>query len=236
MVPVSIIIPVLHEAGLDDFLSTLFARFKQERFEVIVVDGDPLGRSIETIKRSDVICLVTNTGRGTQMNAGARVAQGEVVLFLHSDTHLPDNAFKKIEETMTTYRFMAGAFTLRFNSKNKIFGLIAQAASLRGRLTRIPYGDQAFFMKRDSFFRMGGFKEIAVMEDIDLMKRIRKEGGRVRILGEKVLTSPRRWEQEGVLFSLLRTWILATLFLWGVSPERLSRYYRADINKKGPAR
>lgn len=235
MVPVSIIIPVLHETGLDDFLVTLFARFKQELFEVIVVDGDPLGRSIETIKRTDVICFVATTGRGPQMNAGARVAQGEVVLFLHSDTHLPDNAFEKIEEAMRTERFMAGAFSLRFDSKKKIFGLIARAASLRGRLSRIPYGDQAFFMKRNAFFKMGGFKEIALMEDIDLMQRIRKEGGRVQILADTVLTSPRRWENEGILYSLLRSWLLAILFQCGVSPGRLRRYYRSDTNKKGPA-
>jgi rSAM/selenodomain-associated transferase 2 len=236
MISVSIIIPVLHETGLDDFLSTLFSRFKQELYEVIVVDGDPLGRSIKSINRPDVSCLVTKTGRGPQMNAGARVAQGEVVLFLHSDTHLPDNALQKIDEVMSTDRFMAGAFTLRFNSKNKIFGLIARAASLRGRLTRIPYGDQAFFMKRTLFFKMGGFKEIALMEDIDLMQRLRKEGGRVRILADKVLTSPRRWEKEGILYSLLRSWLLAILFQCGVSPERLRRYYRSGPNKKGPAR
>ena len=232
MVRVSIIIPVLHETDINGFLDPLFEDFSHAFFEVIVVDGDPLGMSVKTIERPDVICLVATAGRGPQMNAGARVARGDVVLFLHCDTQLPKNAFEKIQETLGPSRFKAGAFTLRFNSKKKIYSLIARGASLRCRLTRIPYGDQAFFMTRRFFFQMGGFMEIPVMEDMDLMRRIARRGERVRILGEAVSTSPRRWEEEGILFSLLRTWVLATLFLCGVSPERLRPYYRADINKK----
>ena len=232
MVRVSIIIPVLHETDVDGFLDRLFACFSRALFEVIVVDGDPLGRSIKKIERPGVVCLVATAGRGPQMNAGARVARGDVVVFLHCDTQLPKNAFEKIQETLGPARFNAGAFTLRFDSDKKIYSLIACGASLRCRLTRIPYGDQAFFMTRRFFFQMGGFREIPVMEDMDMMRRIAKKGERVRILRDAVSTSPRRWEEEGVLFSLLRTWILSTLFLCGVSPERLHPYYRAGTNKK----
>ncbi len=231
MIPVSIIIPVLHETHLDEFLKTLCVRFKHEHFEVIVVDGDRKGGSIARIKGSEAICIVSKKGRGPQMNAGARMARGEVLLFLHADTHLPDNAFKKIAVTLSTRRFDAGAFTLGFHTPKKIFSLIAWGAACRCLLTRLPYGDQAFFMRRPFFFRMGGFQEFMIMEDIDLMRRIGKRGGRVRILADRVLTSPRRWEREGLLFSILRTWTLSTLFLCGVDPKRLARYYRSELHQ-----
>jgi len=228
MIPVSVIIPVLHEPSIRHFLTRLYARFPQDIFEVIVVDGEPEGRSIAPIDRTDVITLLANPGRGPQMNAGAHASQGEILLFLHADTHLPGNAFQKIRETMESGHYAAGAFSLRFAGNRKILSLIARAASLRCRLTRTPYGDQAIFMKRRDFFRFGGYRDIAVMEDIDLMRRIRKRGERIRILEETVLTSPRRWEKEGVIFSLLRTWVLSTLFVCGVSSKRLEPYYRPN--------
>lgn len=223
---ISVIVPVVDEPDLNAFLHLLYARFAWAIYEVIVVDGDPKGRSIAAVDRGDVITLVSQGGRGPQMNAGARVATGEILLFLHADTRLPDRAFHRIQEALATERYAAGAFTLGFENEKKIFALIARAAALRCRLTRIPYGDQALFMGRAFFLRLGGFKEIPVMEDIELMRRIRKNGGRVHILSETVKTSTRRWEKEGVLFCLARTWVLSTLFRWGVAPVRLARYYR----------
>lgn len=228
MPPVSVIIPVLDEPDIQHFLTQLYARFPEVLFEVIVVDGEPEGRSIASIDRPDVITLVANRGRGPQMNAGARAAKGESLLFLHADTHLPDNAFQKIRETLESDHYAAGAFTLRFLGNKKKWSLIARAATLRCRLARTPYGDQAIFMKRRYFFRLGGYRDIAVMEDIDLMRRIRKRGERIRLLEETVLTSPRRWEKEGVIFSLLRSWLLSSLFVCGVSPKRLEPYYRPN--------
>ncbi|WP_300673465.1 TIGR04283 family arsenosugar biosynthesis glycosyltransferase [Desulfoluna sp.] len=223
---ISVIIPVLHESGIDGFLDRLYARFEPSFFEVILVDGDPKGGSLSTVDRPHVITLVAKTGRGPQMNAGARVARGEILLFLHADTELPDPAFERISETMATERYAAGAFSLGFMENKKSFSLIARAAALRSRLTRIPYGDQAIFMKRSVFDRMGGYQEIPIMEDMDLMRRIRQRGGRVRILQEAVLTSPRRWKKEGVIFSLFRTWLLSLFFTCGVSPVRLLKYYK----------
>ncbi|BCS95742.1 glycosyl transferase family 2 [Desulfoluna limicola] len=228
MPPISVIIPVLHEPAIHHFLTTLYARFPHASFEVIIVDGEPQGRSIASIKGSEVVTLVSKPGRGHQMNAGARTAKGDILLFLHADTHLPDNAFEKIRETMDSGTYTAGAFTLRFAGNKKALSLIARAATLRCRLTRTPYGDQAIFMRRGDFFRLGGYRDIAVMEDIDLMRRIRKRGERIRLLNEAVLTSARRWEQEGLIFSLVRTWILSSLFLCGVAPKRLEPYYRPN--------
>jgi hypothetical protein len=99
-------------------------------------------------------------------------------------------------------------------------------ANLRSRLTRIPYGDQAIFIRASYFRSIGGFKEIPIMEDVDLMRRIKRKGWRIVIFQEPVITSARRWEKEGLLFGTLRNWFLMTLFLCGVSPERLARFYR----------
>ncbi len=160
------------------------------------------------------------------MNAGARAARGEILLFLHADTSLPDNALSRIREVMAEKQYAAGAFTLRFESQRPAFSFIARAASWRYRLTRLPYGDQAFFMSRIYFNEIGGFAEIPIMEDVDMMRRIRKRGERIRILHDEVTTSTRRWEKEGILYSIIRTWALAFLFACGADPNRLAKYYR----------
>lgn len=224
---VSVIIPVLNEAhGINACLETLFAQFPDEIFEVIVVDGDPEGSTIRQIFHPKVIRLCAMKGRGKQMNAGAQTARGEILLFLHADTRLPDNAFSGIRQVMADKQYVAGAFTLRFESQKLAFALIAGAASWRYRLTRLPYGDQAFFMSRGYFNEIGRFAEIPIMEDVDMMRRIRKRGERIRILLDAVTTSPRRWEKEGILYSVIRTWTIAFLFACGADPNRLAKYYR----------
>ncbi|VVS95539.1 TIGR04283 family arsenosugar biosynthesis glycosyltransferase [Desulfoluna spongiiphila] len=225
---ISVIVPVLREPHIEAFLNRLFARFGAAISEVIIVDGASCGGTIASVKGPKVTTLVAPEGRGPQMNAGARASRGDILVFLHADTRLPDGAFDRIRETLSTRRYVAGAFTLRFAGDKKSFALISRAAGLRCRLTGIPYGDQAIFMTRSCFSRMGGYREIPVMEDIELMRRIRKKGGRIRILPEAVITSPRRWEKEGVIYSLVRTWLLATLFLCGVSPRRLLKHYRPE--------
>ncbi|MBU1397961.1 MAG: TIGR04283 family arsenosugar biosynthesis glycosyltransferase [Proteobacteria bacterium] len=223
---VSVIIPVLNEAhGINVCLEALFAQFSGEPFETIVVDGDAEGTTLRQIVHPKVIKFCAPPGRGKQMNAGAEVARGEILIFLHADTRLPSNALSRIREVMADRQYSAGAFTLHFDSKRPVFGLIAMAASWRYRLTRLPYGDQAFFMHREYFNEIGGFAEIPIMEDVEMMRRIRKRGGRVRILHDSVTTSPRRWEKNGILFSVIRTWALAFLFACGADPERLAKHY-----------
>jgi len=230
---ISIIIPVLYEAhGINACLETLSARFPDEIFEVIVVDGDAEGTTIRQIVNPKVITLYALRGRGKQMNAGAKAATGEILIFLHADTRLPHNALCRIREVMADRQYVAGAFTLRFESQRLAFALIAAAASWRYRLTRLPYGDQAFFMSRRYFHEIGGFAEIPIMEDVDMMRRIKKRGERIRILHDAVTTSPRRWEKEGILYSVVRTWALAFLFYCGVDPERLAKHYRKEPHEK----
>jgi hypothetical protein len=125
-----------------------------------------------------------------------------------------------------TENAIAGSFDLGIRSEKKAFRLIEKMVFFRSRLTKIPYGDQAFFIERKFFAKLGGYKEIPIMEDVELMRRIKAAGGKIAIIPNPVQTSPRRWEREGILYCTLRNWILVMLYFFGVSPERLSKLYR----------
>jgi rSAM/selenodomain-associated transferase 2 len=225
----SIIIPVLHESSTInraiDHINTVSSDFD---VEIIVIDGDPEERTIHSITDKKVTKLISQKGRGKQMNTGAFLAHGDVLLFLHADTRLPESAFAFIADVMDKKEHVGGAFELGIKSDRRVFRLIEKLVSLRTRLIRIPYGDQAIFIKREFFNRINGFREIPIMEDVDLMRRIRKSGYTIYIVPEKVKTSPRRWEREGVLYCTLRNWILTILYLLGAKPENLAKYYYAD--------
>jgi len=222
----SVIIPVLHEtAGINDLIANIRSVDPGRMAEIIVVDGDQSGSTINAIRDKDVRTLCGEQGRASQMNRGAAVARGGILLFLHADTLLPANAVTLILSKLEDRRVVAGAFDLGFNTKRALFKITEGYVYLRTRLTRAPFGDQAIFIRRDYFEMLGNYREIPLMEDIDLMKRIRKEGGRIAIIPSKVLTSPRRYEQEGVLYCTFRNWLLQLLYLLGVSPERLAKWY-----------
>jgi len=222
----SIILPVLQEASLINGVIDHLRRLeKNEETEIIVVDGEPEGTTLTAIDRDNVTKLRSPRGRGRQMNAGAREAQGKILLFLHADTELPLNALGLIAAAMLDKRYVAGAFDLGIRSERMIFRLIESAASLRSRVTRIPFGDQAIFVRKDYFEKVGGYRDIPIMEDVEIMKRIRKRGDKIVIVGQKVHTSPRRWEKEGILRCTLRNWLLQALYLLGVSPHRFSKLY-----------
>jgi rSAM/selenodomain-associated transferase 2 len=160
------------------------------------------------------------------MNAGGSAARGEVLIFLHADTELPVHALERIHALMEQGGCVGGAFDLGIKSNEFTFRVIGKLASWRSRLNRIPFGDQAIFIRRDYFNEIGGYKEIPVMEDVELMKRIKKSGGKIRIFHERVMTSPRRWEQEGVIYCTLRNWTLQVLYFLGVSPHKLAAFYK----------
>jgi rSAM/selenodomain-associated transferase 2 len=222
----SIIIPVLNEtAAINDLLAHLQSLDRQKEVEILVIDGDPEGKTLNAIFREDVHRILSPQGRGRQMNEGAKKARGEILLFLHADTGLPQDALRLIDDTMQNRRVVGGAFDLGFPSSRFAFRVIAGMASLRSRLTRVPFGDQALFLRRDYFERIGGYKEIPLMEDVELMERIRRHGDPIAIIGKPVLTSTRRWEKDGLLRCTLRNWLLQLFYLFGVPPERLARHY-----------
>lgn len=225
----SIIIPVIDEASL---INAAIAGAAEATAtiprEIIVVDGDPSGSTLAAITGREVKKIIASPGRGPQMNAGAASAGGDILVFLHADTRLPAGAADRILSVCGEEGVVGGSFDLGIDSARAVFRLIERAVALRCRLTRVPYGDQAIFLKADVFRALGGFGELPIMEDIDLMRRLKRRGCRIRLTGPPVRTSARRWEADGVARATLRNLCLSTLFYLGVSPERLRRYYRVD--------
>jgi rSAM/selenodomain-associated transferase 2 len=224
---ISIIIPVLREAHqLDSLIDHLNRIADGLPVEIIVVDGSPGGESIKAISRKGVTLLTAPAGRARQMNAGAAAARGDFLLFLHADTRLPSGALRLIAEAFSDNRPVAGAFDLQYGSTRPSIRFVARVACIRSRLTRIPYGDQAQFFRRDHFELLGGFSDIPLMEDVEIMRRIKDRGERIFILPEPVISSARRQEKEGIVFCTLRNWAIVTLYFLGMSPERLVRFYK----------
>jgi rSAM/selenodomain-associated transferase 2 len=227
MLRFSFIIPVWNEeaiiAGTIEHVRGLGASGSAE---IIVVDGDPEGGTIKVAQHLGVKTAISEKGRGNQMNVGASLAAGDILIFLHADTHLPHDVLELIEAAMADGSCIAGAFDLAIDSKRLAFRLIEKAASFRSRMTRIPYGDQTVFIRKKDFFGLGGFRDIPIMEDVEFMRRIKKRKGKICIIGRAALTSPRRWEKEGIVYTTLRNWLILSLYLFGVRPEKLIRFYR----------
>jgi rSAM/selenodomain-associated transferase 2 len=223
----SIIIPVINEeGGINAAIEHLVSLSGAVSLEIIVVDGDRTGKTIGIIRDGNVKTAVSEKGRGNQMNKGADLAGGDILVFLHADTPLPPDAFALIEGALSDLSCPAGAFDLAIAPDRPVYRMIAKIASLRSRLTRIPYGDQAQFFRRDYFHKIGGFAGIPLMEDVEIMERIKKRVDRIAIIRQAVTTSARRWEKEGILRCTLRNWLLISLYFLGVAPERLARFYK----------
>ncbi|MCF7792519.1 MAG: TIGR04283 family arsenosugar biosynthesis glycosyltransferase [Candidatus Cloacimonetes bacterium] len=221
---ISIIIPVYDEPQINSSLAKLRSQ-EYKHLEIIVVDGDENAKTLNLIEDDNVIKIASRPGRAVQMNAGAKKAKGDVLLFLHADSLLPENGLKMIDQIIKS-GFKAGAFDIWFESRNWLIReVISRTASLRSRLFRIPYGDQGQFFSRFFFHELGGYAEIPIMEDIQIMKRVRSKKEKVFIIPHKVRTSARRWEEEGIFFVMLRNPILSGLFFLGVPAEKLIRFY-----------
>jgi rSAM/selenodomain-associated transferase 2 len=193
--------------------------------EIIVVDGADERDTLLAIGDGGVTKIASTRGRAKQMNAGAAAAGGDVLLFLHADTRLPTCGLERIADVISEGRHSAGAFSFGLDGKRSIFRMVERCVSLRVHLTKIPFGDQAIFVRREYFEEIGGYLDIPIMEDFELMKRIKKRGGKICVLPEKISTSPRRWEREGFFYCTLRNWVLQLLFSVGVAPERLAKFY-----------
>jgi rSAM/selenodomain-associated transferase 2 len=227
----SVIVPVLNEAGqINSLVEHIRSQGFERLYEIIVVDGDRHGGTIKAIDDEKVVTIATQKGRSRQMNVGAAAAKGQILIFLHADTRLPNNALEKISLVLEDEKYVGGAFNLGIDSDRLLLRYIAARANFRSRLNRIPYGDQAIFIRKDYFNRIGGFKEIPLMEDIDLMRRIKKDRKKICILRDKVMTSPRRWQQGGAVYTTARNQILVALYYLGVSPARLAKYYWRSSN------
>jgi rSAM/selenodomain-associated transferase 2 len=220
----SIVIPALEEAAnLARVLPDLVAR--EPGAEVLVVDGGSQDDSRAVVARTpSVRWLSAPRGRAHQMNAGARIAGGDVLLFLHADTLLPDGAGAAIQVALADPGVVGGRFDVRLDSARPLLGLVGRLMNWRSRLSGIATGDQAIFVRRTVFEALGGYPDIPLMEDIELTRRL-KRYGRLAALRPCVVTSARKWEREGVLRTIVLMWALRLLYALGVSPARLHRWY-----------
>lgn len=222
----SIIIPVLHETKLINEQLGRVRQLQTDRpYEIIVVDGSPTRDTLQMISDDTVGKYVCSQGRGCQMNEGAAHANGDILVFLHVDTILPSDGLSLIDKTLGDDQYVGGAFTLRIQSNNPLLRMIAMFSTLRSRLIRAPYGDQVHFVRKSYFDAIGGYKDIPLMEDVELMRRIYKEKGKIIILPTSVVTSDRRWKQEGVIYTGLRDTLIIFLYWCGVPAEKLAKFY-----------
>jgi len=219
---ISIIIPILNE---EKAIGTLLEHLKTQEgeFEVIVVDGGSEDRSVEIARQfAPVICAPP--GRASQMNAGAQMARGDILLFLHADTYLPPQALQTIAHVLSDPHVVGGRFKVRLDNPRLIYRIIAGGINSRDRLTKGFTGDQAIFIRKSTFEELGGYQNFPLMEDLDLARRMRR-WGKVVQLPLAVTSSARRWEQNGVWRTIFLMWMLRALYLLGVSPGILKRFY-----------
>ena len=226
---ISVIIPTLNEEGC--LKKTLEAIGHD--VEIIVVDGGSSDFTREIAGGFTDKVIFSERGRGAQMDRGAREASGDILLFLHADTSLPENWRGCIENVLLGTDFksvptlvVGGGFSLRIDSKGFSFRLIEAVANIRAKYLGLIYGDQAIFVRRDAFFSSGGFMGIPLMEDVDFIRRIRKKG-KVLLLNADVSTSSRQWQKKGILKTTIGNLFFLSLYYAGVSPQRLYRLYYA---------
>lgn len=220
---IAVIVPLLNEAA------TLPAMLKHwsdlNADELFIVDGGSTDGSRELLDQSGLHWLSSETGRARQMNVGAAASSSDVVLFLHADTRLPPQALSLVRQALRHTGTVAGRFDVRIDGGHPMLRVVERAMNWRSRLTGISTGDQAMFVRREVFDRLGGFPEQPLMEDIQLSKRLKREGG-LACLSACVTTSARRWERFGIFSTMALMWRLRFLYWLGASPERLVAMYR----------
>ncbi len=222
----SIIIPVFNEQLL---INTCIKGIKSNlgnEHEIIVVDGSPDNSTIPCISDKSIISVSSSAGRALQMNTGAMIATGDILIFLHADTTLPLNSASLIRDALVQPGVVAGAFSLSFDDKSFLSRLIAYMANIRTTLERVPYGDQAPFIKKETFVTIGGFPLIPIMEDVELFQDIKKRKLKIILLQKSIITSARRFKQTGMIRCFLRNWLLRILHTCGVSPFTLKKMYK----------
>jgi uncharacterized protein len=191
--------------------------------EVVVSDGGSRDGTLAVARALGVRAVVGPPSRGRQLNAGAAATAAELLLFLHADTTLPADAARQVREAIDGGA-VAGAFRLRFATDRRVMRLAERLIDLRTRLTRLPLGDQAQFITRAAFERLGGYRDWPILEDLDLMLRLRKE--KVALIDSHVTTSARRYLERGVLRTAATNWLIWLLFALRVPPERLAGLYK----------
>ena len=221
---ISIIMPVLNEA--ENLRSTLEQLHLSVNEELIIVDGGSSDDTLAVAAEFTDRAYRTKTGRASVMNFGAEKAGGDILLFLHADCVLTENAFEIIRNTLNDKNIAAGGFRLRINSPGLHFRVIEAAANLRSRIAGLLYGDQGIFMQKETFIKIGRYANIPLMEDIEICGRLKKLG-RLILADTPIMASPRRWLEEGTLHTTFRDWSIAFSYSFlKTPPEKLIKHYR----------
>lgn len=220
---ITIVIPVLNEAGM--IQTTLQRLLDEPDIEVIVVDGGSEDKTVELAWEMGVKVIICPGGRARQMNAGAEAATGDMLLFLHADTQLPYRYPAIVEQVLRTPQTIAGAFELKIDGEERSLRLVERMVNWRSRFLSLPYGDQAIFLKVSVFQEMGGFPDLPIMEDFELISRLKRRG-KIAIAHPPVLTSARRWQRLGVWRTTLINQLIILGYFLGVPPIQLRRLYR----------
>jgi rSAM/selenodomain-associated transferase 2 len=224
-VRLSIIVPVFNEGLILPLTLERLLPFRARGAEIILVDGGSEDGSIEIARRTGVTVLNSGRGRALQMNAGAQAAASKTLVFLHADTELPPNADRLIEGALRDSRHIWGRFNVCIQGRFRIFAVVSVLMNWRSRLTGIATGDQAIFVARSTFEKIGRFPEQPLMEDIELSKRLRALARPV-CLRASVIVSGRRWETHGVWRTIFLMWRLRWAYWRGVPANELANAYR----------
>lgn len=221
----SVVIPVLNEAEALPRALAALAPLRANGAEIVVVDGSSTDRSAAIAAEHGATVVASERGRARQMNTGAKAAHGDTLVFLHADTRLPDGADAVIASALADGRNVWGRFDVRIEGRAAMLPVIAWFMNTRSRLTGIATGDQALFVTRRAFDAVGGFPDQALMEDIEISRRLRRLSPPACIT-QKVMTSGRRWETRGVWRTIFLMWRLRFAYWRGVPPNRLAEIYR----------
>ena len=225
----SIIIPVLNEGAIIE--KTLLALQGNSDVEIIVVDGGSVDQTITLANQIGVkVITVSGSGRAAQMNGGAAIAKGDILLFLHADTLLPPNYQEIVKKIIYQQNAIAGAFELAIDGKEQSLRLVETLVKMRSRWFSLPYGDQAIFLTKKVFEDLGGFPELPIMEDFEFVQRLKRQG-KIAIAPVSVITSSRRWQKLGVFKTTLINQLIILGYYLGISPTKLKNFYRRSNHK-----
>lgn len=222
-VKTSIIIPALNEAA--HIAVAVTRALATDPLEVLVIDGGSHDATPEFARQAGGTVFESPSGRAAQMNVGAKRARGDVLLFLHADSWLPADALNQIETAMDDSWVGGGAFRQRIEADGRAYRLLEFGNALRAGWLKIPYGDQGIFLRRDLFEELGGYPDVRFMEDVLLMRSLRRRT-RIVLLPGPIHTSARRWQKHGILRQTVRNWLLLAAEKLGVPPDRLADLYR----------
>lgn len=219
---ISIVIPIYNEEKILSENSAEFHKLSQQG-ELIFVDGGSTDRSVE-ISTCYGRVLASKKGRAAQMNYGASFVQADVLLFLHADAVISTGTVESIERKIKYSGFIGGCLTQRIAKGGVIYRFIEKFGNIRAEITKVFYGDQGIFVRKDIFFKMGGFPEVSMMEDVLFTKKLRRLGKTV-VLPDRVAVSPRRWENQGVIKTVFLYLFLNILFCLRVPLDEIKLFY-----------